>query len=304
MKSLHSASALFALFTASLPAAVLFVADAGAGTISTVTPAGTVTGLIAGLANPRALAFQGGLWLVADGDQIRRFDASSGAELSPFAAFVGVESIVVDLLGNVFAASSTLGSVTRFSAGGSVTASVALDTPGALALDDQGRLFVALIDGANGMQGWRYSAADLTFVDVFISSGLNTPMAATYQGGTLYLADLFNGVDQVDSAGLVTTFASTNLSFPWGLAFDKDGNLYVANSSDGFIHVFDPAGTFQSSLASGFVTPTGIAFSPVPEPATLALFGSAVAALVWRRRSSRMGSATMIGQATKARDLA
>jgi len=283
--SLLRLGALFALLASAAPASLLYIADSDGGTVSTLSPGGLPVELVTGLAYPRAIAVYGGRLLVADNDEIKQFDASTGASLGVFATLTGVDSLVVDLLGNVFAASSTDGSLVKYNSSGATVASVTgLDTPGSLALDDQGRLFVTQNDGLNGMQGFRYLAADLSTIGAFITSGLNTPMAATYHGGTLYISDLFGGIDQVDSSGNVTTFASTNLSFPWGLAFNSDGDLFVANSSDGFIHRFDSSGTFVDSPASGFITPSGLAFAEVPEPATYLLFGGALLALGTRRR--------------------
>lgn len=292
MNILIRTSVLATLLASSASATWLYVADPDDGSVSTVTQGGGITPLITGLASPRALAFRAsGELLVADNDQILRFDAATGASLGVFAALAGVDAIVVDLLGNVFAASSTGGELRKYDSAGSPVATVSgLDTPGALALDDQGRLFVAANDSGNGIQGFRYLASDLSLVGVFVTAGLNVPMSATYRGNTLYIADLFGGVDQVDTSGVVSPFAATDLNFPWGVAFDPSGNLYVASSLDGKIQVFDGAGVFQSTLTSGFVTPAALAFSPVPEPGTLVLLGGGAALLAASRGASRVSN--------------
>jgi sugar lactone lactonase YvrE len=81
---------------------------------------------------------------------------------------------------------------------------------------------------------------------------------------TLYVSRDFPGdaVLEIDSAtGHVTTFASTGLSQPQGLAFDSAGNLYVANAGNNTIEEFTPGGV-GSVFASGAAlsTPVGLAF--------------------------------------------
>ena len=53
-------------------------------------------------------------------------------------------------------------------------------------------------------------------------------------------------------AGVVSTFVSSGLSDPVGLAFDAAGNLYVANDGNNTISKVTPAGavsTFVSTRA-------------------------------------------------------
>jgi sugar lactone lactonase YvrE len=58
-------------------------------------------------------------------------------------------------------------------------------------------------------------------------------------------------------APIVSTFAS-GFREPWGLAFDADGNLFVANASDGTVSKVTPAG-IVSTFASGFSDPLALA---------------------------------------------
>src|SRR5207245_6929495 len=55
-----------------------------------------------------------------------------------------------------------------------------------------------------------------------------------------------------------STFA-TGFNSPTGLAFDRAGNLYVANEGNGTVSQVTPAGAV-STFASGFNTPYGLAF--------------------------------------------
>jgi sugar lactone lactonase YvrE len=290
-------SALFALFTFSAPAALIYVADQafapGTGAIRIVDEAGGVTDFVTGLVGPRAVAFRGGVLLVADDDQIKQYDTANGAALPSLGTLVGVDSIVVDLLGNVFAASSSAGVITRYDAGGGPATTLNVTAPGALALDGLGNLFVMYDNGVNGMQGHLLSTADLSYVNLILPLYLGTAMAATYDGGDLYISDLFGGVDRVDSSGTLTSFASSGLSFPWGVLFDGNGLLNVANSSDGAIYRYGSTGAYHSTLvapATSLLSPTGMALSPIPEPGTWALCAGALVALGFSRGAFRASS--------------
>ena len=60
--------------------------------------------------------------------------------------------------------------------------------------------------------------------------------------------------------------ATTGLSTPAGLAFDKDGNLYVSNRGDGTIRKFSRSGADLGYFATtGMITPVGLAFGPEAE---------------------------------------
>ena len=53
------------------------------------------------------------------------------------------------------------------------------------------------------------------------------------------------------------------MNTPAGLAFDEDGNLYVANRGDGTIRKFSRSGADLGYFATtGLTTPVGLAFSP------------------------------------------
>jgi DNA-binding beta-propeller fold protein YncE len=50
------------------------------------------------------------------------------------------------------------------------------------------------------------------------------------------------------------------LNVPEGLAFDRAGNLYVANGGNGTIEKFTPAGIRSVFASSGLNAPHGLAF--------------------------------------------
>jgi len=74
--------------------------------------------------------------------------------------------------------------------------------------------------------------------------------------GSLYVSDLSGPTATVEvfdrGANLVRTMGEDNrLSFPNGVAVDKDGNVYVADGNNGRLLVFDPAGQLKAQVGRG-----------------------------------------------------
>ena len=92
--------------------------------------------------------------------------------------------------------------------------------------------------------------------------------------GTLVI----NGTAQVDAASItlrgadedvastatvgsaVSTFVSSGLNSPSGLAFDSAGNLYIANAANSTISKVTPTGSVSTFVSSGLNLPGGLAF--------------------------------------------
>ena len=85
--------------------------------------------------------------------------------------------------------------------------------------------------------------------------------------GNLYVSDfLANRVRKVDPEGVITTVAGTGaagfsgdggpaiaaeLSFPTGIAFDGDGNLYLSDADNNRVRKVDPAGVITTVAGTG-----------------------------------------------------
>ena len=67
-------------------------------------------------------------------------------------------------------------------------------------------------------------------------------------------------ISKVTPAGAVSTFVSSGLDGPDGLAFDAAGNLYVANEGNSTISKVTPAGAVSTFVSSGLDEPGGLAF--------------------------------------------
>ena len=180
--------------------------------------------------------------------------------------------------------SNTGNSIVKFTPGGtgSVFASSGLNAPHGLAFDSASNLYVA---NANNSTIEKFTPGGVG--SVFASSGLNVPDSLAFDSaGNLYASN-FDGstIEKFTPGGVGSLFAST--SRPAGLAFDRAGNLYAANYSSNTIEEFSALGADLGVFASsGMHNPIGLAFGPVPEPATLAVGLLCLGVGMARRRRS------------------
>jgi NAD(P)-dependent dehydrogenase (short-subunit alcohol dehydrogenase family) len=103
------------------------------------------------------------------------------------------------------------------------------------------------------------------------SSGLGkaTALGLASMGATVILAcrdqqrglpALLNEILKYTPGGAESVFANNGLDDPAGLAFDKAGNLYVANAANNTIEEFTPGGGGNVFASTGLSAPTGLAF--------------------------------------------
>ncbi|MFO0881298.1 MAG: hypothetical protein U0840_28700 [Gemmataceae bacterium] len=163
-------------------------------------------------------------------------------------------SLAMDAQGNLYVASFNAGTVTRVTPGGVVTNFASgLTTPSGLAMDAQGNLYVAEFNSGRVV---RITQAGISST---IATNFSFPFALTIDSqGNLYVGEAgSNTVSQVTPDGVVSTYV-TGLPSPTGLAFDAQGNLYVSNFGDGTVSRVTPARTI-STLATGLQFPQGLA---------------------------------------------
>jgi trimeric autotransporter adhesin len=150
-----------------------------------------------------------------------------------------------------------------YSGDNSAATSAMLNLPRGVAVDNDGNIFIA--DSQNnvirkvsngiittiagtGLPGYSGDGA------LAINAKINYPQSITVDNeGTIYFTDMNNNViRKVDNSGIITTYVGTGASgykgdgglatkakinYPWGIAVDSDGNLYIADTNNAAIRV-------------------------------------------------------------------
>jgi hypothetical protein len=175
---------------------------------------------------------------------------------------------------NTFAGTGTGG----FSGDGGPATSAQLQNPGGVAVDASGSLYVAdalnhrvrKVDGSGtittvagtGIGGFSGDGGQAT------SAELNYPYGVAIDSdGNLYIGDTYNGrVRKVDGSGTITTVAGTGafgfsgdggaatsaeLYYPYGVAVDGSGTLYIADSGNSAVRRVDGSGTITTIAGTG-----------------------------------------------------
>ncbi len=171
--------------------------------------------------------------------------------------------------------------------------------------DETQAIFKLAADGTSSLVA---SGAPFTDIDVFMTTDGNGDIYIADDGDDdhIYKIDVDTGnisvfisEDTLDS--LVETFSdgdSTSADLEGGIAFDSDGNFYVAEENADIIIKFDTslnASLFASeatlsNAADGTVDlEGGIAFSPVPEPSNLVFFSLVGCLLLFHNRRKHIG---------------
>ncbi|NLT95539.1 MAG: hypothetical protein GXW85_08455 [Clostridia bacterium] len=179
------------------------------------------------------------------------------------------------------------------------------NTPYGLAVDGQGRIYVAdcynnsirvIANGIVGTVAGSIKDADSYgfplggLVDGDVNKAMfNKPRAVVVDGqGTIYVADTGNNVIRKISQGKVTTYAGTGkagfrngsareaqFNAPGGLALDKAGNLYVADTLNNVIRKISPQGLVTTyagkNTGEAGYRDGALAEAQFNEPAALAL---------------------------------
>ena len=165
----------------------------------------------------------------------------------------------------------------RFAGDGALATSAQLNFPSAVAVDAAGTLFIAdtwnhrirRVDSKTGIIQTVAGTGQSKWTGdggPGVSASLNEPVALVVDGAQLYIADQSNNcIRMLDlESGVITTIAGTGesgytgdglpaiesaLAGPSGLALDRNGNLYIADTFNGRIRMLDHSTGLLSTVA-------------------------------------------------------
>ena len=256
----------------------------GAGFVYQYTPAGTQSTFLSGLNRPRGLAFgSGGNIFMATNTNTAGVNNATIVQVAPdgtittFATGFGannfLEALAFDSAGNLFANSSNLsdpdnvfGTVFKITPDGAVTTFGSVLGQGfGLAIDSSDNVFAA--SGSTDRTIYRFTPAGVRTVFVgpsaFATNQVPIGLIFDSSGNLVVTAvDGFAGTGEILKFAPDTTktvFATGLGGGPRGMAYDSDGNLFVAEvppTTAGDILKFSPSGT-RSTFASGLGSSSG-----------------------------------------------
>jgi len=191
------------------------------------------------------------------------FRIDDESTLHPIAAeIMNPTGLALDAIGNLYISSRHDGAVYRLSTEGDLsTYAEGMGVATGLAFDALGNLYVGDRSGTI----FKLAPDRQIFVFATIEPSVAAYHLAFSPSGNLYVSgpttSSNDSVFEIDPHGVVTPFFS-NLGRPQGLAFDLDGNLYVAASWRGHRGIIRITPQKQASLVASGTNLVGLAFDP------------------------------------------
>jgi len=193
----------------------------------------------------------------------------TGSDLGVLATPSYPTGLAFDTAGNLFVSSDdpAANAIEKITPDGSISvfATTGLNAPHALVFDSAGNLYVANAAG-DTIEKFTPDGVGTEFANE--DDGLAGPIDLVMDAsGNLYSSNSHGGPTHGGSIikftpdGVASVFADSGFHLAYGLAMDKDGNLYVGNYVSSTIEKFSPDGTDLGLFASsGLHLPHGMAF--------------------------------------------
>jgi sugar lactone lactonase YvrE len=191
------------------------------------------------------------------------FRIDDESNLHPIAAeIMNPTGLALDDAGNLYISSRHDGAVYRLANSGELsTYAEGMGVATGIAFDARGNLYVGDREGTI----FKVAPDQQIFVFATLEPSVAAYHLAFSPNGNLYVtgptASSNDCVYEIDQNGAVTPFFR-NLGRPQGLAFDREGNLYVAASWRGRRGILCITPERQASLVIGGVNLVGLAFDP------------------------------------------
>lgn len=277
----------------------VYIADASNRVIREVSSTGTIT-TIAGISGVQGFSGDGGLATAATlGRAVAlALDASGNLyivdSVNQRVRRIAANGIITTIAGNgnsAYAGDGGLATLASFS----FPLGVAVDGSGNVYVADAGNNRVRKISAAGVIStvAGNGQAAFSGDGGTAASASLNLPSdVAVDSAGNLYIADAGNNrIRMVNSAGIITTISGTSnngfsgdgglasaatLNYPWGLATDTSGDVYLADRVNSRVRLISASSTTPPSVpANGVLNAASFTTNFAVAPgAIVAIFGS------------------------------
>ncbi len=232
-----------------------------------VTVAVTIAENLHPVANP-ALDFEGNIYVTFSGSRGQKvpvaiYKIDTNYNVKPFLAeMMNATAIVFDRSGQMYVSSRFDGAVYRVAPNGTMSAyAEGMGVATGLAFDRQGNLYVGDRSGTI----FKIGPDRQIFVFATLEPSISAYHLAFSPSGNLFVTgpttSSFDSVYEIDPQGSVSSYYR-GLGRPQGLAFDVEGNLYVAASLGGKRGIVRITPDRQAGLVVAGQALVGLAFAP------------------------------------------
>ena len=216
------------------------------------------------------------VYVWSEDGSIQAFDSNGVASVvsTNFPGWNGPVGLALDNFGNLYAGCPDNSSIWKFATDGTSVQVGYIDSVSGLAFDPIGSLYATIPNYAEIVNlgagpGYElpypsnYSQSHLGFpIGLAMDSAGNILVANSVPPSSFFFSGFTNTIEKFSpDCTYLGNFAS-GLNQPWGLAFDRNGNLYVSESGTNQIRMFPSigAGFVLNSISHSLSNPRGLAF--------------------------------------------